>query len=201
MKVRLVHAAVLAGGLSSRMGCDKRFLRLGSESLLERALRLGSQAIQGNGGRVFLCGQVPDRECVPDLIAGRGPLGGLYSVISRLPLALPSVAPWLLVLPVDMPQLNVETLRALLLEIGKEEPAGAIAYRGFEMPFVIRCDLRASKLIQSAIGAQGVSQRSIRALLEALDVRMIELRDLSRRCMLNANTPADWENVGMEGVN
>ncbi len=82
-----VVAAVLAGGRSERLGRDKRFARLGGESLLARAVRL----MRGRFPRVVLSVASPgdtfpddlprDVDCVPDLIPGAGPLAGLHAAL------------------------------------------------------------------------------------------------------------------------
>ena len=77
-----MSAAVLAGGKSSRMGRDKAALPFGGGTLLTyqaRKLRaLGVKELLLSGAAEA----VPGARLVPDLLPGRGPLGGLHACLS-----------------------------------------------------------------------------------------------------------------------
>lgn len=189
-----VHAAVLAGGKSLRMGIDKRFLRVDGELFLDRALRLANEAVQGLGGQVFLSGDVQGRDCLPDLSPEIGPLGGLMSVFARLREENRLGGGWLLVLPVDMPFLDLKLLSRLVASVRSPvgEATRAYSYMGFELPFLIRCDEQTDKIVLRVGQDSRKHFRSLRALQEALGTSFLELPDDLREMMLNANTPADW---------
>jgi molybdenum cofactor guanylyltransferase len=74
---------VFVGGASQRMGCPKASLLLGGEEVLERQLRL----LRSVARRVVVVGAPPaylngcDVPVVPDTIAGRGPLAGIYTAL------------------------------------------------------------------------------------------------------------------------
>lgn len=78
-----VSALILAGGRSTRMGRDKITIRLGGETLLERALR----RIQSYCSEVLILAGQRDLKgfsaegvrVVPDIYPGRGPLGGVHA--------------------------------------------------------------------------------------------------------------------------
>ncbi|MBN1342925.1 MAG: NTP transferase domain-containing protein, partial [Phycisphaerae bacterium] len=103
-------AAVLAGGDGRRMGLDKTQMRVGSATLLERAVELAEAIadrvlVIGRTGVNGLPGQV---EAHPDDCPNVGPLGG---IATALRLSHPAGC---LVIPCDMPLLRGELLRRLI---------------------------------------------------------------------------------------
>lgn len=123
-----VRGLVLAGGLSSRLGHDKASLKIHSDvgitDLLERSMGLLRAVVDD----VVIVGRdVDDYPSIPDLIARKGPVGGIASALA----AFPGEA--VLVLSCDLPFMNVSTLRKLLQERA-EAPAGTLmtAYRQAE---------------------------------------------------------------------
>jgi molybdopterin-guanine dinucleotide biosynthesis protein A len=104
-----VTAFVLAGGKSSRMGSDKAFLRLGEQTLLSQALKAAGAVaaevrIVGDAKKFAAFGKV-----VEDVYRDRGPLGGIHAALSGSP------TEWNLMLAVDLPFVEPEFLRYLLL--------------------------------------------------------------------------------------
>lgn len=101
---------LVAGGQSRRMGRDKRFLELGGQTLLERALSVLQSLfpevlialaeplpqLKGNGYRV-----------VTDLIPARATLGGLYTGLAS------ASHPSIFAAGCDMPFLNPAAIRRL----------------------------------------------------------------------------------------
>lgn len=168
--------AVLAGGLSSRMGRDKRFLKIGDQSLLDRTVGLAELLAE----RVLICGDVPGRECLPDKILGQGPISGLLSVAQVI-----SEPTWVLVLPVDMPLLTLDVLRDLLTRA--EKPG--VAYRDYELPLLFWCDSQAVETLKN------LRRWSIRSFLEALGARRLKLDPMNESCFANLNYPEDWEKI------
>ena len=78
-----ISGFVLAGGESHRMGRPKHRLVLAGETLLERQIRM----LQSVCGSVAVVGPRVDlglREIpfIPDLLRGRGPLGGIHAALS-----------------------------------------------------------------------------------------------------------------------
>lgn len=104
-----VRGLVLAGGLSSRLGHDKANLKIhsgaGITDLLERSMKLLRLVVDD----VAVVGRhAPGYPSVPDLIARKGPVGGIASALA----AFPHEA--VLVLSCDLPFMNIATLRRLL---------------------------------------------------------------------------------------
>src|SRR5580658_1800934 len=101
-------AFILCGGRSSRMGGDKALLEVDGETMLARTAGLfvqmgidpavvGEPAIHMVGGRA----------ATPDLVPGRGPLGGIVTALSI------AAKPWNIVVACDMPYLSVAWLEYL----------------------------------------------------------------------------------------
>lgn len=116
-EVRRFSGAILAGGRSTRMGCDKALLMLDGESLLQRHVRL----LRAAGAREILLNQHPERArpttaFPPDVRLvwddptqpEAGPLGGLAAVLAA------AETPWIAVSAVDLPHLTVTWWRGLL---------------------------------------------------------------------------------------
>lgn len=102
-------AAVLAGGLSSRLGFPKAFLRLGTgRTLIEDTVRklrqLSDDVIVIANDRVF---EVLGARLVGDLAPGAASLGGIYTAVSA------ARHDRCIVVGCDMPFLSVELLASL----------------------------------------------------------------------------------------
>lgn len=184
------------------MGRDKCFLKYQGEFLVDRALRVAGEALGGASDRVILCGEVTGRPGIPDIKAGLGPLGGLQSAVqwvrSAIGMRLP--APFLVVLPVDMPLLESEVLAELVTaakrELDSTGPA-CLGFEGFELPFALRCDGLTAEVLEEVCGREG-SARSLRELQAMLGMRTVLLDSARARQMLNANSPADWPEASAE---
>ncbi|MHB1021054.1 MAG: molybdenum cofactor guanylyltransferase [Acidobacteriaceae bacterium] len=133
---------VLAGGRSSRMGCDKALLEFAGKPLVQRAVG----KLQHLCAEVWILGDRPDlasyAPCIPDAHPGCGPLGGLESALMQTPYD------WNLFLSVDVPLVPVAWLAAMLqlalhstavavvtVEDGREHPLCALYHRDL-LPFL-----------------------------------------------------------------
>ncbi|GAA5523667.1 molybdenum cofactor guanylyltransferase [Microbulbifer aestuariivivens] len=167
----------MAGGRSSRMGRDKSRLPLpGGELFLERAIGL-LRALPL--AEVFVSGNHADG--IPDLIPGRGPLGGLYSVTSVIDTGA------VLVIPVDMPLLNAELLTRLLRE---GESSGCACYFGdFYFPFWLPLSSEVRVFLRAVVEGRG--PRSVGALLRHVGARQLPM-PACQQVFNNINTPAEY---------
>lgn len=105
-----ISGFILAGGLSTRMGSDKALLKIAGEPLLGRMINI----IRPFCHRVAVSGmkedyQVFSTEMIADLVAGIGPISGIYSSLKI------SNSEWNLLVSVDVPFLNKELLDLLIL--------------------------------------------------------------------------------------
>jgi molybdopterin-guanine dinucleotide biosynthesis protein A len=104
-------AAILAGGRASRLGgIDKAALVLGGTSIVRRQIRL----LRPLAGRVVIVANDRHRyaelgvRVVRDLVADKGPLGGLYTAL------VDGHAEWTLTVACDLPFLDAGFLRHLV---------------------------------------------------------------------------------------
>ena len=187
-----VTAFVLAGGRSSRMGSDKALLRLGSENLLERALRTvaavcSNPVIVGDAGRYKGYGEV-----IEDRVEGCGPLGGIHAALCV------SGTERNLILSVDTPLMTAEFLRWLVdcsavgdelvfvpQPKGRTQPLCAVYRRGL-LP-----------VIQTAItaGEYKVDRLFSRVATRCLFDDEIHAAGFGDEIFENVNTPEEYERL------
>jgi molybdopterin-guanine dinucleotide biosynthesis protein A len=185
-----VTAFVLAGGKSSRMGSDKAFLRLGDETLLSQALKLGGTVaeavwIVGDAKKFAAFGRV-----VEDVYRDRGPLGGIHAALSG------STTELNLMLAVDLPFVTQKLLQYMLsraLESGAMvtvprtgsgvQPLCAVYRRGF-------AEVAEQSLLEG--------KNKIDSLFARVETCVIEESELvragfSEQMFRNLNTPEELE--------
>lgn len=95
---------ILAGGKSSRMGKNKANLILGNKKIIDLMIHKGQEL---GFGEILLSGYEEERQgtrTVPDILRGRGPLGGIHGSLCA------SENPWAFVLPVDCPGIGTATI-------------------------------------------------------------------------------------------
>lgn len=181
MDITRVSAAILAGGKSSRMGRNKAALPFGGETLLAHQARklraLGVKELLLSGAAEA----VPGARLVPDLLPGRGPLGGLHACLSA------ASGEAVLVLSVDVPLVPASALAALI-----EAHAGGVTlleHGGVTEPLIGVYDAslapEAGRLLLEGVGA-------VRLLAERADFRTVAY-DGDPALLLNCNTPADYQ--------
>ncbi|HET7839168.1 MAG TPA: molybdenum cofactor guanylyltransferase [Rectinemataceae bacterium] len=203
---RFGSAALLAGGRSQRMGgVDKQEILVRGEGLGPRAARLLSEAF---GEVIVVTARTelyPGRgiRCVGDLIAGRGPLGGIHAALSA------SSSEWLYVMACDMPRFSAEYaafLRAKLesiLDGPGDPPLAAVTRFGAHIePFHAYYSRALIPRLEGLLGTMrpGGAEPSVRDLLAGLAcvwVPEAEARRLSPDWSLfaNINSPADLESL------
>ena len=109
--------AIIAGGLSSRMGRDKAFLELGGLTLIERVIAASADLGQSE---TLLIANKPDDyrhlglEIYRDILPDKGSLGGIYTALAR------ATTPAALVLACDMPFVKQELLRFMIAQFDAE---------------------------------------------------------------------------------
>lgn len=195
-----VSVFILAGGKSSRMGEDKAFLRLGGQSLLERALQLaGSIACEvkivggaSEGSKAKFGSYAP---VVEDIYPDHGPLGGIHAALAGSQAALN------LFLAVDLPFIEPAFLRYLL---GVAEESEAIV----TVPRTKRwwqplCAVYRREFGQVAEKSLLEDKNKVDALFASVKTRIIEEEELaaqgfSAEMFRNLNTPEEWELAKVE---
>jgi molybdopterin-guanine dinucleotide biosynthesis protein A len=190
-KFQNVHAFVLAGGSSSRMGADKALLEWNGQPLLLRAARLldplaASVTVIGDPARYAALGLA----VVPDDVPGLGPLGGIATAlrISRMP--------WNLLVGCDLPYLTAAWLeflisRALASRADALLPAGP---RGPE-PLCAVYHARCAPMIAAALerGVRKVTDGLAGLVIQTLPQEEWKAFDSDGCLFKNMNSPADFE--------
>lgn len=164
-------AMILAGGQSRRMGQDKALLTWRGRPLYELAQALAREL---GAGQLLLSG--PQIGGLADRYPGQGPLAGIDACLQK------AEADWVLVLPVDMPQLQADTLTPL---VGRQEAA---YLADSPLPAWLPNSVRERDWLARQL-ADPAGERSVKSLL-----RFVEARALPCEAPLgNCNTPEDWQ--------
>lgn len=182
-------AAVLAGGLSRRMGRDKARLPVGDgRTLLERqierlrALRPQELFLSARDAGAYAEFGVP---VLADRFPGQGPLAGIQRVLEAM------TAPLLVVLGVDLPAVEPELLGSLLAAAGPDR--GVVPCRdGQPEPLVAVYPKAAEPVARRRLEA---GENSARAFVEACvregHLRLWETPPTWEGCFVNWNRPED----------
>lgn len=157
-----VLAAVLAGGLGSRIGGAKAMVELGGRPLIAYAL----DAVERAGLDAVIVAKrdtrLPDLG-VPVLTEPPEPRHPLSGVLAAL-----EVSPAVLAVPCDMPFLSPALLAALSAQEG-QAAAGSVDGRLAPLPALVRATAR------SALEAALASEASLRATLRAVGVATLDI--------------------------
>lgn len=191
---------VLAGGKSSRMGADKAFLKIGGETFIERAVKIlksvcGDQVkIVVNANQKNLVEKISSgKDLVFDVFENRGALGGIHAALKCCS------SKFALILAVDLPFVDVDTIKTLAATALAEKEFSAIVPRqndGRLQPLcgiyrVENCLPEVEKLLSENVSV------SMRDFLETVNVKIIEEIVLSenQKIFINVNTPAEYDNL------
>ena len=185
-----VTGFILAGGKSSRMGCDKSFLVLGGQTLLERAIELvrtitPEVRIVGSAMKFSSFGTVTS-----DVFPERGPLGGIHAALVNSPTDLN------VIVGIDLPFLEGRFLTDLVNEAESSQAVVTVPRVGdhfqplsavYRKAFLAPAELALSR-----------GKNKIDALFSGISLRVIEeseltVRGYNRFMFANLNTPQDWE--------
>ena len=183
-----VTGVLLAGGKSTRMGCDKASIEVSGQTVFSRSLDFLQQLFS----RVIIAGNrpglaLPEIPAVPDIYPGSA-LGGLYTGLKS------AETDWIFVTPCDMPYPDSDIVD-LLFRL--HEGADAVVPQtpgGYEPVFAFY-HKRCLPIFEDAL-IRG--RKSIFALYPQLNVRFLEWQDMPagwEKSMLNINTPEDLERI------
>ncbi len=185
-------AIILAGGKSSRMGCDKALLGFGEETILESLAQLTASIFSEtfiitsqskNYRQLDLKGAV----IFNDFLENKGPLAGLYTGLAY------STHQVSCVLTCDMPLVHASLLRKLVSFW--QEGFDAVCpedSEGRSQPFPgIYC--RSSRHFIRLLLDRG--ETAMRRLFDILVIRPLVLDKKESEVLVNMNTPKDYEQV------
>lgn len=187
----MLRAAVLAGGLSSRMGSDKALLQLNGITLLERSVALLRQC---GADQVLVSGRPDHPLGVPDLLPHCGPPGAVLSLLHWLEQRTQLDGAPLLLVPVDMPLLTPVVMKPLL---DAAATTTSCRYQQEIFPCVVPATrelLLHLRQLFDKVQAPG-GERSMRALFSFLKCRELPIENAGRALLANINTPEDWRGI------
>lgn len=184
-----MRGVVLAGGRSSRMGSNKALIPWAGGTLLEHMKTKLASALEIEIGQIWVSGEVPGHDGIPDRIPGMGPIAGASAVMEQMSGDFED----LLLLPVDMPLITTESLQRLIREwnaISREGIWDGCRFHGSELPLILRSTTRVrgelDRLLHSEVSP---SDRSFRTLGKCLHWKEIQPED--DFILINMNTPSD----------
>ena len=181
---------VAAGGKSTRMGQDKRFLPLDGEPLLARTLRKGRAAgfrgivLAAEGAQEELTTLAAEYGAmlVTDEIPAQGPAAAIAAGLSA------AETEWSLVLSGDMPFYDFELVRTLLPYADGDTQVILPTLSGYWQPLAALYQRDAGAVFATAI-ARG--DRKLGIILRELTVREVPLT-VDAGSFFNVNTPAAY---------
>jgi molybdopterin-guanine dinucleotide biosynthesis protein A len=184
---------VLAGGASKRMGSPKAELLIEGQTMIERQIRL----LRSVARSVSIVGHVPghtmdfDFAWVPDVVAGCGPLAGIYTAL------LKTRTEFNLVLGCDLPFINQRLLAYLALRAiaGGNDVVVPRSWDGRLEPLCAVYRRRALYAIRASLAA---GERRLRTFFPRVSCAVIPWKDLAQEgfgpsIFDNMNSPQDYE--------
>jgi len=185
-----VAGIVLAGGLSSRMGRNKAFLKLNSLTVIEQTLeRLGKVAQE-----IIIATNNPEEysflglRVVRDALPHQGPLGGILAGLKA------SAHPINLVVACDMPFLKPELLEFMLGFTDKFDVVVPKSKRGIEPLHAVYSTMCSDPIAESLrSGDWQVVSFFPKVRVKYLQVEMLEKYDPEGLSMFNINNWQDFE--------
>ena len=189
-----VSGFVLAGGASRRMGFDKARLPLGSESMLDRQVRL----LRAICRSVAIIGP-PDRfpeagiQVYEDEIPGQGPLGGILTGLRR------ARTEFSLFLGCDMPLMDAGFLRYLCGQALVSRASATLPPPWAKGVYPL-CAVLRRRVISTVRSSLALGQNQVGRFFKKVQRRTISKAEFARagfspRIFYNANTPEEYQKV------
>jgi molybdenum cofactor guanylyltransferase len=190
-----VTAIVLCGGQSSRMGQDKSALRVGTETFLERAIRV-SREIAGDVIVVARASQIipPGVRVVNDPVENLGPLAGIAEGLAA------SHTDVNVVVACDMPCIKAPVLQRLIDAIGDHDACVAVV----DGHASVLCAVYRSRLAPVATAMLEQGERRVTALVDRVKTKRVDaalLRDIDPdlETFFSCDTPEAYRRLKAEG--
>jgi molybdopterin-guanine dinucleotide biosynthesis protein A len=186
-----VWGAVLAGGKSERMGCDKARMVIGDEPLGHRQMRLLSGCCARSAAVAPVRpGWLSERdEWVRDSATGAGPVAGILGALEWAREG--AVAAHVMILAVDMPRASLGLLTSLREGV---RPGRGVVTSGDE-GFEPLCACYPAEAFEPLLGRVGAGQNKLQTLVSLLvEDGLMAVRSLSpseQVDFFNLNTPED----------
>lgn len=160
---------ILAGGKSSRMGQNKALMNYRGKSWIDHMEEMLRQA---GCADVHISGEIAGYDCIPDAVRHDGPARAMLDLLRYFEKRYER----LLFAPVDMPLIQVNSLRHLLSQ------NGSVYYKEHPLPACIMT------------GDFG-SSCSVREVLVSAGAVNLDIRAEWKEGMANVNTKKEWEDI------
>ena len=181
---------VLAGGRSSRMGQDKARLHWQGQPLYRHMISLLNEAgidrvlLSGSGFTNELLANSGLVTCLDDLLPNRGPLGGIHAAFRVL-----NDNDRLLVTPVDMPLLPIESINTLARQ------HQTCSFAGFNLPLMLTVTEESRQVINQLVHSDDYRDYALWRLQQRLGGQTLPLPTTMADRFINANTPEQWRQL------
>ena len=176
---------IIAGGQSKRMGEDKLFIRFQGDTLLNRAIAL----LKNITDEIIISTNRTDLELkyriVADKVADIGPLGGIYTAL------LEAKTQKILIIPVDMPLLNMQIIAHLLKNFDNDALINVYRTQNHTQMLVGLYDKKLLPLIKKQIEN---NQYKLRSLLQLSAINIID-GSTFEELFVNTNTPEQLKKI------
>lgn len=182
MRPEPFDAVVLAGGSGRRMGgLDKPDLRVGGQTLLDRALA----AVVGAATVVVVGpprGLPPPVREVREQPPGGGPAAALAAGLQEVG------SPWAAVLAADLPHVRAELVTALRAAAAGHDGALLVDDEGRDQ---VLTGVWSTAVLQRAAAGRDLAGAPLRVLLDGLDVARLPAAELGLAGWADCDTPED----------
>jgi len=168
---------ILAGGASSRMGQDKALLTISQSTMLTRTYQL---LLEASVSKVVISRNDGEAGHFSDLYPGKGPLSGIHSAAMRFP------DKNLLILPIDLPLMDVCTIQRLL-DSG-EKFSSNVRFGEHSLPLYLRNTETTRQTLDYTLRC--TNSFSVDRFCTHFPLMKLQLRQQSP--LFNSNTPEQW---------
>lgn len=178
---------ILIGGKSSRMGTDKASVLLKGETFIKRILN----AVKPFKTPIKLVSSLSEHkslgyQIITDIEKDKGPVSAITSALSDTKTALN------LILSVDVPLLQYNTLEWLLKQHNNDYQASIICSDTKQMPLIGIYNKSCVTVFEKHLSN---NQLKLMFVLEDLKVNFIEIPKKWQQQILNINTPEELKSV------
>lgn len=188
MQIESLDVYILAGGHSSRFGSDKARALLAGQPLILHV----QQELKSVSRSLTVVGRKPAQyadlglECIPDLRADYGPLGGLYTALKDC--QSQNKGPWILLASCDLWGVTQEQLKQLL-EADRQGVQAIVWKHDFWEPLWALYHVSLIPELETCLKHQ---QLAMWKLLESIPVYQLEGSQLG---WVQINRPADLARI------
>jgi molybdopterin-guanine dinucleotide biosynthesis protein A len=179
---------ILSGGKNIRMGCNKAFVRIGDEKILDRTVRVFKELFQ----EIILVTNAPleyleyDIRIVTDIIKGKAALGGIYTGLFYASHSHAFVS------PCDMPFLDKDFIEFMIKKIERYDivvPRTAGGFQSLHAVYSRRCIPVMKRHIDK--GNLKISDIYKKSRTSIIPPDVVTSFDRHGRMFLNVNSPED----------